>query len=109
MIFHGRRHDDLHVRTAPQSRSLASLFDATPDPSRGTASRSSHRTSRAPASGTFASGESIARRSACPPGATSRTRVHGFNDLSHFSRAFRQRFEMSPRAYRVEGGAVRVT
>ena len=30
--------------------------------------------------------------------------AHGFNDLSHFSRAFRQRFDMSPRAYRVEGG-----
>ncbi|MDN8618246.1 helix-turn-helix domain-containing protein [Variovorax ginsengisoli] len=30
--------------------------------------------------------------------------AHGFNDLSHFSRAFRQRFEMSPRAYRVAGG-----
>jgi AraC-like DNA-binding protein len=33
--------------------------------------------------------------------------AHGFNDLSHFSRAFRQRFEMSPRAWRVEGSAVR--
>jgi AraC-like DNA-binding protein len=30
--------------------------------------------------------------------------AHGFNDLSHFSRAFRQRFDMSPRAYRIEGG-----
>jgi len=34
--------------------------------------------------------------------------AHGFNDLSHFSRAFRQRFEMSPRAYRLGGGAERV-
>jgi AraC-like DNA-binding protein len=34
--------------------------------------------------------------------------AHGFNDLSHFSRAFRQRFEMSPRAWRVEGSAVRM-
>ncbi|MEP6720305.1 MAG: helix-turn-helix domain-containing protein [Variovorax sp.] len=30
---------------------------------------------------------------------------HGFNDLSHFSRAFRQRFDRSPRAYRLEGGS----
>jgi len=29
--------------------------------------------------------------------------AHGFNDLSHFSRAFRQRFELSPRAYRASG------
>lgn len=27
----------------------------------------------------------------------------GFNDLSHFSRVFRQRFGMSPRDYRVDG------
>jgi AraC-like DNA-binding protein len=29
--------------------------------------------------------------------------AHGFNDLSHFSRAFRQRFDLSPRAYRASG------
>jgi AraC-like DNA-binding protein len=34
--------------------------------------------------------------------------AHGFNDLSHFSRAFRQRFEMSPRAYRLGADADRV-
>ncbi|WPH12779.1 AraC-like ligand-binding domain-containing protein [Variovorax paradoxus] len=31
--------------------------------------------------------------------------AHGFNDLSHFSRAFRQRFDLSPRAYRASGAA----
>ncbi|WP_438998465.1 helix-turn-helix domain-containing protein [Variovorax beijingensis] len=31
--------------------------------------------------------------------------AHGFNDLSHFSRAFRQRFGLSPRAYRASGAA----
>jgi AraC-like DNA-binding protein len=31
--------------------------------------------------------------------------AHGFNDLSHFSRSFRQLFGMSPRAYRCDGGA----
>ena len=31
--------------------------------------------------------------------------AHGFNDLSHFSRAFRQRFDLSPRAYRASGTA----
>lgn len=30
--------------------------------------------------------------------------AHGFNDLSHFSRAFRQRFDQSPRAYRAGDG-----
>lgn len=29
--------------------------------------------------------------------------AHGFNDLSHFSRAFRDRFGMSPRGYRATG------
>jgi len=32
--------------------------------------------------------------------------AHGFNDLSHFSRAFRQRFDLSPRAYRASGTAL---
>lgn len=31
--------------------------------------------------------------------------AHGFNDLSHFSRTFRQRFDLSPRAYRASGAA----
>ena len=32
--------------------------------------------------------------------------AHGFNYLSHFSRAFRQRFDLSPRAYRASGTAL---
>lgn len=35
--------------------------------------------------------------------------AHGFNDLSHFSRAFRQRFDFSPRAYRASGAVSAVS
>nr|WP_225935978.1 helix-turn-helix transcriptional regulator [Burkholderia contaminans] len=31
----------------------------------------------------------------------------GFNDMSHFSRVFRERFAMSPRAWREQGGKPR--